>query len=196
MILCEVVQPHSAIVSASEEQQLVGRRGAEELYAVHELFVVAKPIGHSALLQMPNNDCRVLARTGDKPAAPTYVNLRDEVRVTLQRRLQGQRLAVPDFNHATKLEWNLPFVACRYNEFSLFVEVGIINGGNLVSLEVGVAENRFHELQMLEALAANLALDVLRLGQLAVQHTKQVLAVFRLQKVSIIRLSSLLESFV
>jgi hypothetical protein len=144
---------------------------------------------------MPNHDCRVLARAGDKPAAPTYVNLGDKVRVALQRRLQGQRLAVPDFNHATKLEWCLPFVASRYNELSLFVEVGIINGRHLVSLEVGVAKNRFHVLQMLIALAANLALDVLRLGQLTVQHAKQVLAVCWLQKVSIIRLPNLLKSF-
>lgn len=55
-----------------------------------------------ASLQLPDDDLRVLAGAGDKPIAFTDVDVRDVVEVAVQRRLQGQRLTVPDFDHSTR----------------------------------------------------------------------------------------------
>ena len=61
----------------------------------------------SAHLQIPNDHLGVLAGARDEPVALADVNVRDEVEVPVQARLQRQRVPIPNLQY--------PVTKCQIN---------------------------------------------------------------------------------
>ena len=59
------------------------------------LVVTFEPLDDLALFEVPNDDLGVLACTGDKPVALADSHIDDEISMSVQTRLQRERIPVP-----------------------------------------------------------------------------------------------------